>query len=153
MGGVLAGGLPWWLSWPSLTIPAFYGDRWAEIYDERHAGLDPAAAVEFLAGLSDGADGTVRLAQLTLFACRFEAMPADRDRSTAHSERRYRVPSPRARRSCRVRAPVLVRMALRWSLAVCSDTTIRSAIWRVSRPSQSSARTSDWRRVNPQARA
>ena len=35
--------------------PAFYGDRWAEIYDERHAGLDPAAAaVEFLAGLSGG---------------------------------------------------------------------------------------------------
>jgi hypothetical protein len=29
--------------------PAFYGDRWAEVYDERHAGLD-AAAVEFLAG-------------------------------------------------------------------------------------------------------
>jgi hypothetical protein len=28
--------------------PAFYGDRWAEVYDERHAGLD--AAVEFLAG-------------------------------------------------------------------------------------------------------
>jgi len=67
--------------------------------------------------------------------------------------RRYRVPSPRARRSCRVRAPVLARMALRWSLAVCSDTTIRSAISRVSRPSQSSARTSDSRRVNPQARA
>jgi SAM-dependent methyltransferase len=34
--------------------PAFYGDRWAEVYDERHAGLDPSAAVEFLAGLSGG---------------------------------------------------------------------------------------------------
>ena len=34
--------------------PAFYGERWAEVYDERHAGLDPAAAVEFLAGLSGG---------------------------------------------------------------------------------------------------
>src|SRR5260370_40452240 len=36
--------------------PAFYGDRWAEVYDERHAGLDPAA-VEFLAGLSGGGRG------------------------------------------------------------------------------------------------
>ena len=33
---------------------AFCGDRWAEVYDERHAGLDPAAAVEFLARLSGG---------------------------------------------------------------------------------------------------
>src|SRR5260370_39372984 len=33
--------------------PAFYGDRWAEVYYERHAGLDPAA-VEVLAGLSGG---------------------------------------------------------------------------------------------------
>jgi hypothetical protein len=23
--------------------PAFYGDRWAEVYDERHAGLDPVS--------------------------------------------------------------------------------------------------------------
>ncbi len=30
--------------------PAFYGDRWAGIYDEHYAALDPAAAVEFLAG-------------------------------------------------------------------------------------------------------
>jgi SAM-dependent methyltransferase len=30
--------------------PAFYGDRWAANYDEHYAGLDPAAAVEFLAG-------------------------------------------------------------------------------------------------------
>ena len=33
--------------------PAFYGDRWAGVYDEHHARLDPAAAVEFL--LSDKA--------------------------------------------------------------------------------------------------
>jgi SAM-dependent methyltransferase len=32
--------------------PAFYGDSWAEVYDEAHADLDPAAAVEFLAGLA-----------------------------------------------------------------------------------------------------
>jgi SAM-dependent methyltransferase len=32
--------------------PAFYGDRWAEVYDERHAGRDPASAVEFLARLA-----------------------------------------------------------------------------------------------------
>jgi SAM-dependent methyltransferase len=34
--------------------PAFYGDRWAGVYDEHHARLDPAAAVEFLAGLAGG---------------------------------------------------------------------------------------------------
>jgi SAM-dependent methyltransferase len=32
--------------------PAFYGDRWAEVYDEHFAGMDPAPAVEFLAGLA-----------------------------------------------------------------------------------------------------
>jgi SAM-dependent methyltransferase len=32
--------------------PAFYGDSWAGVYDEHHGGLDPAAAVEFLAGLA-----------------------------------------------------------------------------------------------------
>lgn len=32
--------------------PAFYGDTWAPVYDEHHAGLDPAAAAEFLAGLA-----------------------------------------------------------------------------------------------------
>ncbi len=37
--------------------PAFYGDRWAGVYDEHHAGMDPAPAVEFLAGLSG--DGLV----------------------------------------------------------------------------------------------
>jgi SAM-dependent methyltransferase len=37
--------------------PAFYGDRWADVYDEHHGWLDPAAAVEFLAGLAG--DGPV----------------------------------------------------------------------------------------------
>jgi SAM-dependent methyltransferase len=37
--------------------PAFYGDRWADVYDEHHGWLDPAAAVEFLAGLAG--DGRV----------------------------------------------------------------------------------------------
>jgi SAM-dependent methyltransferase len=32
--------------------PAYYGDRWADVYDERHGGLDPSAAVGFLAGLA-----------------------------------------------------------------------------------------------------
>lgn len=34
--------------------PAFYGDRWAGVYDELHAGVDPTPAVEFLAGLAQG---------------------------------------------------------------------------------------------------
>jgi len=48
--------------------PAFYGDRWADVYDEQHGWMDPAAAVEFLAGLAgDGralelAIGTGRVA-------------------------------------------------------------------------------------------
>jgi SAM-dependent methyltransferase len=33
--------------------PAFFGDRWADVYDERTT-LDPAPAVEFLAGLAGG---------------------------------------------------------------------------------------------------
>lgn len=37
--------------------PAFYGDRWAGVYDEQHAGMDAALAVEFLAGLAG--DGLV----------------------------------------------------------------------------------------------
>jgi len=32
--------------------PAFYGDCWAPVYDEYHAEMDPAPAVEFLAGLA-----------------------------------------------------------------------------------------------------
>jgi len=34
--------------------PAYYGDRWAPVYDEHHAGLDPGPAAEFLAGLAGG---------------------------------------------------------------------------------------------------
>lgn len=34
--------------------PAFYGDRWADVYDDHHGELDPGAAVEFLAGLAGG---------------------------------------------------------------------------------------------------
>jgi SAM-dependent methyltransferase len=37
--------------------PAFYGDKWAGVYDEHHGDMDPAAAVEFLAGLAG--DGPV----------------------------------------------------------------------------------------------
>jgi SAM-dependent methyltransferase len=33
--------------------PAFFGDRWADVYDEG-PGPDPARAVEFLAGLAGG---------------------------------------------------------------------------------------------------
>ncbi len=32
--------------------PAFYGDRWAAVYDDRHAWMDPEPAEEFLAGLA-----------------------------------------------------------------------------------------------------
>ena len=31
--------------------PAFYGDRWAAVYDDHHGQMDPGPAVEFLAGL------------------------------------------------------------------------------------------------------
>lgn len=34
--------------------PEFYGDRWADVYDEHHGRMDPAPAVEFLAGLAGG---------------------------------------------------------------------------------------------------
>lgn len=42
--------------------PAFYGGRWAGIYDEHYAGLNPAAAVEFLAGWA----GTGRVLELAI---------------------------------------------------------------------------------------
>jgi SAM-dependent methyltransferase len=51
-----------------FDAPAFYGDRWAGVYDEHHAERDPAAAVDFLAGLARGgrvlelAIGTGRIA-------------------------------------------------------------------------------------------
>ena len=38
---------------PGFDDPAFYGDRWAAVYDEPHLDLDPAAAVEFLATAAD----------------------------------------------------------------------------------------------------
>jgi len=37
--------------------PAFYGDRWAAVYDDHFAHVDPGPAVEFLAGLAG--DGRV----------------------------------------------------------------------------------------------
>ena len=37
--------------------PAFYGDRWAAVYDDHHGQMDPGSAVEFLAGLAG--DGRV----------------------------------------------------------------------------------------------
>jgi SAM-dependent methyltransferase len=37
--------------------PAFYGDRWAAVYDDHFAHADPGRAVEFLAGLAG--DGRV----------------------------------------------------------------------------------------------
>jgi SAM-dependent methyltransferase len=37
--------------------PAFYGDRWAAVYDDLHRHADPGPAVEFLAGLAG--DGRV----------------------------------------------------------------------------------------------
>ena len=37
--------------------PAFYGDRWALVYDDHHRHADPGPAVEFLAGLAG--DGRV----------------------------------------------------------------------------------------------
>jgi SAM-dependent methyltransferase len=37
--------------------PAFYGDRWAAVYDDHHRHMDPGPAVEFLAGLAG--DGRV----------------------------------------------------------------------------------------------
>jgi SAM-dependent methyltransferase len=42
--------------------PAFYGDRWAGIYDEHYSGLDAVAAVEFLAGWA----GTGRVLELAI---------------------------------------------------------------------------------------
>jgi SAM-dependent methyltransferase len=40
-----------------LDDPAFYGDRWAAVYDDHHKQMDPGPAVEFLAALAG--DGRV----------------------------------------------------------------------------------------------
>jgi len=40
-----------------LDDPAFYGDRWAAVYDDHHGQMDPGPAVEFLVGLAG--DGRV----------------------------------------------------------------------------------------------
>src|SRR5580693_3755035 len=42
--------------------PAFYGDRWAAIYDDHHGHVDPGPAVEFLAGLAGGGGRVLELA-------------------------------------------------------------------------------------------
>ena len=43
----------------AFSDPAFYGDRWADVYDQRHADLDPAATAGFLAGLAGPGGGRV----------------------------------------------------------------------------------------------
>ena len=55
--------------------PAFYGDRWAAVYDDHHRHVDPGPAVEFLAGLARGTgrcwswpSGPARVAPLPLAA-------------------------------------------------------------------------------------
>jgi hypothetical protein len=35
--------------------PAFYGDRWAAVYDDYHRHVDSGPAVEFLAGVAGDA--------------------------------------------------------------------------------------------------
>jgi SAM-dependent methyltransferase len=40
-----------------IDDPAFYGDRWAAVYDDHHKQMDPGPAVGFLAGLAG--DGRV----------------------------------------------------------------------------------------------
>jgi SAM-dependent methyltransferase len=42
--------------------PSFYGDQWASVYDEHHAGLDPQPAADFLAALA----GTGRALELAI---------------------------------------------------------------------------------------
>ena len=42
--------------------PAFYGDRWAAVYDEHHAHMDPEPAVDFLAALA----GSGRVLELAI---------------------------------------------------------------------------------------
>jgi SAM-dependent methyltransferase len=59
---------------PGFDDPAFYGDRWADVYDEHFADMDATAAAGFLAELAGGgralelAIGTGRIA-LPLAGC------------------------------------------------------------------------------------
>src|SRR5215469_2034148 len=52
ISGIWCLGSAWVADMAGFEDPAFYGDRWADVYDERHEYLDPAPAVEFLAGLA-----------------------------------------------------------------------------------------------------
>jgi SAM-dependent methyltransferase len=47
-----------------LDDPALFGDRWASAYEDLTGGPDPAAAVEFLAGLAG--DGGARVLELAI---------------------------------------------------------------------------------------
>ena len=68
MGGGQRPRSAWVAGMTGFDDPAFYGERWAGVYDEQHAWLDPAPAVDFLARLAgDGralelAIGTGRVA-------------------------------------------------------------------------------------------
>jgi len=42
--------------------PAFYGDRWAPVYDDHHAQMDPGPAVDFLSALA----GDARVLELAI---------------------------------------------------------------------------------------
>jgi SAM-dependent methyltransferase len=53
MGGVHRLGLAWVASMAGFDDPEFFGEWWADVYD-RGQPLDPAPAVEFLAGLAGG---------------------------------------------------------------------------------------------------
>jgi len=54
MGGLLPLRSAWVAGVAGFDDPAFYGDRWAGVYDEHHAEMDPVPAVESLAGLAGG---------------------------------------------------------------------------------------------------
>lgn len=46
----------------SFDDPAFFGDRWAQVYQDLTIGPDPAPTVEFLAGLAGGSGRALELA-------------------------------------------------------------------------------------------
>jgi SAM-dependent methyltransferase len=62
MGGLLPLRSAWVTGVAGFDDPAFYGDRWAGVYDEHHALMDPVPAVEFLAGLA----GSGRVLELAI---------------------------------------------------------------------------------------